>query len=256
MKVISLVNQKGGVAKTTTAMALADGFARRGKRVLLLDFDPQGHLTTSYGLMDNVENPQSLRFLKLQKGDDCCPTAITHNLSIITSDIGLEKANTLLSSKVGRERYLLRAIKSIPPEFYDYIIIDSNPSLSITTLNVLVASDYVLIPFKPEFNSFKGIDLLLESVDDVKSINEKIDILGFVVTMSDNRRSSTKEAIEYITELAEQKDSCVFKSVIRNAVACADAPSHSKSLYEYAPTSQVSRDYEQLCEEILSKLEV
>lgn len=255
MKVISLVNQKGGVAKTTTAMALADGFARRGKKVLLIDFDPQGHLTTAYGLADeNAENPQSLRLLGLEKGSEAHVITLKHNLSIVTSDIGLEEANTKLAAKVGRERYLYRALKPLQ-DFYDYAIIDSNPSLSITTINVLMASDYVLIPFKPEFNSFKGIDLLLESIADVQSIKPEIGILGFVVTMADFRRSSTQEAIGHIREIAAEQGSIVFDSKIRLAVACADAPSHGKSVFDYAPNSGVAQDYERLCDEVLAVLE-
>ncbi|MCI9503840.1 MAG: ParA family protein [Clostridia bacterium] len=255
MKVISLVNQKGGVAKTTTAMALADGFARRGKKVLLIDFDPQGHLTTSYGLTErNVGYPQALSFLELDRGAHAHEVVLNHNLSIITSDIGLEEANTKLAMKVGRERFLMRAIKKIDG-LYDYVIIDSNPSLSVITLNVLTASDYILIPFKPEYNSIKGVDLLLESVRDVQGISSNIEVLGFVATMADFRRTSTKEVIEVIRERAEEAGSRVFNSTIRVAVAAADAPSHGKSLFDYAPNSGVSEDYEKLCNEILAHIE-
>lgn len=254
MKVISLVNQKGGVAKTTTAMALADGFTRRGKKVLLIDFDPQGHLTTSYGLVEhNIGYPQALCFLELDKGAHAREEVLKDNLSIITSDIGLEEANTKLAMKVGRERYLMRAIKKIDGK-YDYVIIDSNPSLSITTINALTASDYVLIPFKPEYNSIKGVDLLLESVRDVQAIKPDIEVLGFVATMAVARRTSTKEVIEVIRERAEEVGSCVFNSTIRNAVAAADAPSHGKSVFDYAPNSGVAEDYEKLCDEILATL--
>lgn len=256
MKVISLVNQKGGVAKTTTAMALGDGFSRRGKKVLLIDFDPQGHLTTAYGLEDEqTDNPQSLRLLGLDKGGQAREAVINHNLSIITSDIGLEEANTKLASKVGRERYLQRALKRYE-DLYDYVIIDSNPSLSIATINVLLASDYILIPFKPEFNSFKGIDLLLESIADVRTIKSEIEVLGFVATMADCRRTSTAQAIDHISEIAEEAGSRVFETAIRIAVACADAPSYGKSVFEYAPNSGVARDYEKLCDEILNVIEV
>lgn len=255
MKVISLVNQKGGVAKTTTAMALADGFARRGKKVLLIDFDPQGHLTTSYGLTErNVAYPQAFSFLELDRGAHARKVVLKDNLEIITSDIGLEEANTKLAMKVGRERYLMRAINKIDG-MYDYVIIDSNPSLSIITINVLTASDYVLIPFKPEYNSLKGVDLLLESVRDVQALKPNLEVLGFVVTMADSRRTSTKEAIEVIRERAEEAGSRVFKSAIRIAVAAADAPSHGKSVFDYAPNSGVADDYEKLCDEILAQLE-
>lgn len=255
MKVISLVNQKGGVAKTTTAMALADGFARRGKKVLVVDFDPQGHLTTSYGLEDgHPDCPEALRLLGLDREIEARETVISHNLSIITSDIGLEEANTRLAPKYGRERYLERALRKYR-ELYDYIIIDSNPSLSITTINVIVASDYILIPFKPEFNSFKGIDLLLDSVTEIQRDRPEIGVLGYVVTMADPRRKSTREAVEYVRSIAEERGGRVFRSEIRIGVAAADAPSYGKSILEYAPNSGVAQDYEKLCDEILQVLE-
>ncbi len=254
MKVISLVNQKGGVAKTTTSIALADGFARRGKKVLIIDFDPQAHLTTSFALSDDAQCPQALRFLNIVPGMECHLQVINKNLSIITSEIGLEQANTILQTKIGRERFLARAIKKLSASAFDYVIIDSNPSLSILTVNVLAASDYILIPFKPEFNSFKGVDLLLESVADVKTMYPQIEILGFVVTMADNRRRSTAESIEVISQKAQQAGTCVFKTAIRVAVQGADAASHGKSIYEYAPKSKISDDYEKLCDEILAKL--
>lgn len=252
MKVLSLVNQKGGVAKTTTAMALGDGLARRGKKVLLIDFDPQGNLTTSFGLRDDVNSPSALRMLGLDGGAFEI-TQVANNLSIVTSEIGLERANTLLASKVGRERYLSRALSKIK-DMYDYVIIDSNPSLSIITINVLTASDYVLIPFKPEFNSFKGIDLLLESIADVKEIRPQLEVLGYVVTMADKRRTSTKEAIEYIRQ--RSGGAKVFDTIIRVAVAGADAPSHGMSVYAYAPKSTVAQDYEKLTDEILNEMEI
>ncbi len=257
MKVISLINQKGGVAKTTTAYALADGLSRRNRKVLVIDFDPQGSLTNALGLEDeNVDDPQSLRFLELEKGMRAVPLNLTHNLAVITSDAGLERANDMLLTRIGRERYLRRAIEKLPDCIYDYVIIDSNPSLSVCTLNVIAASDEILIPFKPEFGSFKGIDLLLENVDAVRSIApKKIGILGFVVTMADARRASTLQAVELMEERAEEIGSRVFKRHIRLAVAAADAPSYGKSIHDYAPNSNVAKDYEALCDEILAAVE-
>ena len=257
MKVLSLVNQKGGVAKTTTAMALADGLARRNRKILVIDFDPQGSLTTSFGLdEEDVDAPQSLRFLELDRGAHACPVNVSHNLSVITSDAGLERANDLLLGRIGRERYLRRAIEKIPAELYDYIIIDSNPSLSVCTLNVLAASDYILIPVKPEFGSFKGIDLLLENIEAIGSITpRKIEVLGFVVTMADARRASTRQAVKELEIRAAEIYSRVFRHHIRLAVAAADAPSHGVSLFNYAPDSNVAQDYEALCDELLTILE-
>jgi len=256
MKTLSLVNQKGGVAKTTTAMALADYFARAGQKTLLVDFDPQGSLTTSFNLTDDAENPQALRFLALTKCG--IPAKIVHQeekLDIITSDIGLEKANTELLNLLGKERYLRRAIDRITQkENYDYVIIDSNPSFSQLTMNVLYASDYVLVPFKPEYNSYKGIIQLFDNIEQMKEIQPNLNVLGFAVTMARQTKSS-EEAIETIKEFAKQQQCQVFSPVIRLGVACADAPSYGKSVYAYKPESAVAQDYEQLACNVLNELE-
>ncbi len=256
MKVLSLVNQKGGVAKTTTAMALADFFSRAGKKTLLLDFDPQGSLTTSFGLSEDTDNPQALRFLALNRNGS--PTRAQHiakNLDIITSDIGLEKANTELLNLLGKERYLRRAINGIAQkENYDYMIIDSNPSFSQLTMNVLYASDQVLVPFKPEYNSFKGIIQLFENIEQMKEIQPSLNVLGFAVTMA-RQTKSAEEAIETIKEFAARQTCKVFFPAVRLSVACADAPSYGKSLYAYKPESNVTQDYERLARNILNALE-
>ena len=257
MKVISLVNQKGGVAKTTTAAALADYFARNGKKTLLVDFDPQGSLTTSFGLADDTDNPQALKFLALDKGT---PEAeiqkLTGMLDIVTSDIGLEKANNVLTTKFGKERYLRRAIEKIAQkEKYDYVILDSNPSFSQLTINVLYASDKVLVPFKPEYNSFKGIMQLFENIAEMQEIQPNLSVLGFVVTMA-RQTKSAEEAINVIKDFASKQNCKLFMPAIRLAVAAADAPSYGKSLHDYKPQSDVAKDYELLAEHVIEALEV
>lgn len=261
MKVISLVNQKGGVAKTTTSAALADYFARNGKKTLLVDFDPQGSLTNSFGLADDTDNPQALKFLGFEKDVVSEPIGINPavydgRLLIITSDIGLEKANLYLSARAGRERFLRRAIDKITQkEDYDYVIIDSNPSFSILTMNVIYASNYVIVPFKPEFNSFKGIKQLFDNVEEMKDFQPELEVLGFVITMARKRVKSTEEAVAAISEFAEKQGCHVFRPAIRLATACADAPSYGQSLSVYAPDSNVAKDYEQLGQTILETLE-
>lgn len=257
MKVISLVNQKGGVAKTTTATALADYFARQGKKTLLVDFDPQGTLTTSFGLADDTDNPQALKFLTLDKAmPEAEIVKLGSMLDIVTSDIGLEKANNVLSTKVGKERFLRRAIDKIAQkEKYDYVILDSNPSFSQLTINVLYASDKVLVPFKPEYNSFKGIMQLFENIEELKEIQPNLSVLGFVITMA-RRTKSTEEAIAAIKEFAKKQNCRVFSPAIRLAVDAADAPSYGQSLYSYKPQSEVAKDYERLAANILDALGV
>lgn len=255
MKVISLVNQKGGVAKTTTAAALADHFARHGKKTLLVDFDPQGSLTAAFGCADDADNPQALKFLALEKGSEAELVNIAQNLYLIQSDIGLEKANITLASKVGSMRYLRRAIDNIQKkENFDYVVLDSNPSFSQLTINVLYASDEVLVPFKPEYNSFKGIKQLFENIAELKAIQPNLDVLGFVVTMSRPTKSA-KEAITAISQFAEEQGCKVFAPAIRLAVAAADAPSYGKSLFNYNPSADVAKDYERLGNAVLAALE-
>lgn len=258
MKVISLVNQKGGVAKTTTAIALADYFARHGKKTLLIDFDPQGSLTTSFGLADVSDTPQALKFLAMDKnGAEAELTQIKENTNIylVTSDIGLERANIELTSRVGKERFLHRAITRIAQkEKFDYVVIDSNPSFSQLTINVIYASDYVIIPFKPEFSSFKGIKQLFNNIEEIKEIQPNLSVLGFVITMARPTKSA-EEAIEVIAKFANQQGCTLFRPAIRLSVVAADAPSHQKSVYHYQPSSNVAQDYERLCANILETLE-
>lgn len=256
MKIISLVNQKGGVAKTTTAMALADYFARQGKKTLLIDFDPQGSLTTAFRQADDQDNPLALKLLELEKtGNTVSPIELSKNLSVVTSDIGLEKANLALPSKVGKERYLRRAIDKLNDRnHYDYVILDSNPSFSQLTINVLYASDEVLIPFKPEYNSFKGIVQLLNNIEEIKEIQPNLNVLGFVITMARPVKSA-QQSIDIIRELAERQKCRVFAPPIRLAVAAADAPSHGSTVHAYAPNSDVAKDYDEFAKAILDELE-
>lgn len=257
MKVISLVNQKGGVAKTTTAAALADYFARHGKKTLLIDFDPQGSLTTAFGLVDDTDTPQALKFLAVDKTHgEAEVQEIAPNLHIISSNMGLETANLALVTKVGKDAYLRRAIDRITrKEKYDYVILDSNPTFSQLTMNVLYASDKVLIPFKPEFNSFKGIMQLMENIEAMKAIQSNLDVLGFAVTMA-RQTKSAEEAITAIKDFCSEHSLILFTPAVRLAVAAADAPSYGKSLHDYMPQSQVAKDYEQLAEHVLEALEV
>lgn len=256
MKVLSFVNQKGGVAKTTSALAIADYFARAGKKVLLIDFDPQGSLTHSCGKADVEDNPLALRFLGFDKKDKCEPVKVADDLWLISAEMGLEKANMMLITKIGKERYLRRAIDALnSTEKYDYVVIDSNPSLSEITMNVLYASDKVIVPFKPEFSSYAGITQLFDNIEAMRMLKPELSVLGFIVTMCDARRTSTRESIEQITNFAKSVNCKVFLPPIRLGVAAADAPSYGKSVYGYLPNSNVAKDYEAVSAEILSTLE-
>lgn len=252
-KIIAMVNQKGGVAKTTSASALAYGLAQNGKKVLLLDFDPQGNLTRGCGVYVDGELPPALKLLKVvPAAGEPEIAAVNGNLDLIGSSIGLETANIYLSGKPCREQYLKRALKKYDDK-YDYIIVDSNPSLSVITLNVLSAADEIIVPFKPEFNSEQGVDMLIETIEEIKAINQKLSIRGFLVTMADCRRCSTQGGIAYIRNKAEQCGSKVYAAVIRSSVVAADAPKSGLSVYEYRPNCPLVRDYEQFVNEFLEE---
>ncbi|MDE7215222.1 MAG: ParA family protein [Clostridia bacterium] len=251
MRVIGLVNQKGGVAKTTTASALAYGLARQGKKTLLVDFDPQGNLSVACGITTNEGCPPALKLITDIKSDvkierlEIC-------LDFIASGIGLETANMILAGKPCRELYLKRALQKFEGQ-YDYVVVDSNPSLSIITLNVLAACDDIIVPFKPEFNSEKGVSLLIETVDEIHQINKDLCIRGFLVTMADRRRRSTNESVEYVEKQARNCQSKVYRSWIRQSVVAADAPKNGKSVYAYRPGSPLVTDYETFVEEFLNE---
>ncbi len=252
MKVIGLVNQKGGVAKTTTASALAYGLARHAKRTLLVDFDPQGNLTVACGILTNEGNPPALAFTEPKGKIDV--QNLEPSLDFIASGIGLETANMILAGKPCRELYLKRALQQFESR-YDYVVIDSNPSLSIITLNVLSACNDIIVPFKPEFNSEKGVNLLIETVDEIRQINKDLRIRGFLVTMADRRRRSTNESVEYVKGQAQGCQSKVYSSWIRQSVVAADAPKIGKSVYDYRPGSPLVADYEAFVKEFLEEEE-
>ena len=254
MITIGIVNQKGGVGKTATAVALADGLARRGFKTLAIDFDPQGQMSSSFGVFD-IEHaqPPSAKLLSRQPVFET--RKISDNLDLIPSSIGLERCNLDLSGRVGRETYLKKSLTLIPSH-YDLLVIDTNPSLSVITLNAIAACDHIIVPFKPEFQSLKGIDLLLDTLKELAACGLKSNMMGFLATMADNRRTSTRQVLDYMREFAIEQDSLLFNAVIRASVTVADAPGLGKTLFDYRPESTASQDYEKFIEEVLAILRV
>lgn len=250
MKTIAIVNQKGGVAKTTTALALGHGLAMRGKKVLLIDFDPQGSLTTFLGF-DTSEVATAFEWIGVQKKhaatfEDVVLNA-KENLDVIPSDISLEEAPGFLYSKPGGHGYLLNAVSKIK-SLYDYVIIDTSPSLNILTINALVAADELIVPFKPEAGSVKGISLLLDTVDDVSALNANIKIAGFLIVMADKRRKrALKSNIDYIKNVAMESSTKVYESMIR---ATASATRLTKEDI-FIPGTAASDDYSAFIDEFL-----
>ncbi len=252
MITLSIVNQKGGVAKTATATALCDGLARRGFRTLAIDLDPQAQLSAAFrAYASDMDYPPAARLFARQPMLDLIN--ISPNLAIVSSGVGLERCNMDLINKVAREGILKKTLHCV--QGFDFAIIDTNPSLSIVTLNALAASDYVIVPFKPEFQSIKGVDTLVDTVAALQQSGYKTDILGFLATMADRRRLSTKQVLDYIGEYAKDNGTRLFNAVIRTSVTVADAPGRGKTIYEYRPNSPVARDYETFTDEVLMLLQ-
>ena len=246
MPAISIANQKGGVGKSTTAINLSVALALKGKRVLLVDMDPQGATTVGLGLRN--ANPTIYNVI-LDEAE--IEEAIVHTqiegLELIPSNIALSGAEIELSSQIGRE-YILRNKLAKIKDKYDYVIIDTPPSLGILTMNSLVASDEVIIPIQAEYYALEGIGLLLKAIKLVRErLGIPLEIRGFLITMFDKRTNLSKEVKEEVKKIFGEK---VFRTMIPRNVKLAEAPSHGKPIFLYAPDSRGAKAYMKLAEEV------
>jgi len=242
--VYSIFNQKGGTGKTTTTVNLGCALAYYKKKVLLIDLDPQGNLTFSFGIKSSTTVDQLLT----KQADVDSLIVNVEGVDVVPSSIHLANAEINIITQENREYLLDEAIKSLD---YDYILIDCPPSLSMLTVNALVASNKVLIPMQPEVLSIKGLDLILETVEGIrKSINSDITIDGILAVMVDRRKKLSQDIIDYIQE---NYTTPLLKSAIRTNVKASEAPSFGKSVLSYAPKSSSALDYLSLAKEIISR---
>lgn len=250
-RILAVVNQKGGVGKTTTAVNLATAMAAVGKSVLLLDFDPQGNASTGLGI-PQVERNKTVYDLILGSAtvqESVIPTKVP-NLKLIPSTMDLTGAELELVNMSQREIRLKKALRDQESE-YEYIIIDCPPSLGLLTLNALVAADSVLIPLQCEFYALEGLSHLLKTVELVKAhLNPELDIQGVVLTMYD-RRNKLTEQIE--NDVRDVLGSQVYQTVIPRNVRISEAPSHGKPALLYDLNCPGSRAYVQLASELLKR---
>ena len=246
-KVISFANQKGGVAKTTTTLNLAVAFSEAGLRVLCIDLDPQGNLTMSQGIdPDKVEKSMYdvlVHHIPLSE-------VIQHReIDIAVASIDLAGAEIAMSTQIGRERSLEKAIKGVEND-YDFVCIDTPPSLGLLTVNALTASDSVVVPVQCEYLSMRGLMQLNNTLEMIKeNLNPRVKIEGILPTMLDSRTVHAKEAVEL---LEENFGSLVFKSRIRKAIKFAEAPVRGASVLKYDPKSNAADYYRELAKEVLS----
>ena len=235
---IVLTNQKGGVGKTTTSAALAAGLAKKEKRVLAIDLDPQGNLGFSFGL--DIENGNTL-FDAIQRKS---------GIDFIRSNILLSGVAEVVKSE--KRELLLKNLLAPVERFYDYIIIDTPPAFNVLTLNGYSAADYLIIPMSAEILSLVGLTQLRETYETIrKTVNPDLKVMGILMTSFDGRRGLSWEVKEMADGVAAQLGTKVFDTVIRSSVAVAEAPAHGENIIEYAPRSNAARDYKAFVEEVL-----
>ena len=246
-KVIAFANQKGGVAKTTTTLNLAAAFAEEGHRVLCIDMDPQGNLTMSQGI-----DPDTLEvsmFDVLVHDMSIREVIRRREVDVACSSIDLAGAEIAMSMKIGRERSLDKALREIH-EDYDFICIDTPPSLGLLTINALTAADKVIVPVQCEYLSMRGLIQLQNTLSMIReNLNPDVDIAGILPTMVDSRTLHAKEAIEILEENFGDR---VFGARIRKTIRFAEAPVKGMSVLKYDPTGTAADAYRQLAKEVLS----
>jgi chromosome partitioning protein len=246
-KVIAFANQKGGVAKTTTTLNLAAAFAEEGHRVLCIDMDPQGNLTMSQGI-----DPDSLEksmYDVLVHDVSIREVIRKREIDIACASIDLAGAEIAMSTKIGRERSLDKALRPIA-EDYDFICIDTPPSLGLLTINALTAADKVIVPVQCEYLSMRGLIQLQNTLSMIReNLNPDVDIAGILPTMVDSRTLHAKEAIQILEENFGDR---VYGARIRKTIRFAEAPVKGMSVLKYDPTGTAADAYRQLAKEVLS----
>jgi chromosome partitioning protein len=246
-KTIVFANQKGGVGKTTTAVNLGAYLAEAGKRVLLVDFDPQSNTTSSVGARRDQQGIYEVIMGRVS-ADDAIQACSVANLSIIPSTIDLTGATVELVNQEEREFFLKRSLAPLCERF-DYIFIDCPPSLGLLTLNGLVAADSVIIPLQCEYFALEGLSLLLKTVNRVqKALNTELKIGGILFTMYDTRTRLAHDVVQEVTGYFKEK---VFRTIIPRNVRLGEAPSFAKPINQYDPECIGARSYQRLAEEVL-----
>jgi chromosome partitioning protein len=250
--IVVIANQKGGVGKTTTAINLSAACAARGKRVLLIDLDPQSNSSLSFVEPERILSGSYEMFTDVDKPiDEFIYQTSVKNLDLIPARINLAK---LEAKMIGDFDAAFRLRDRIVPmhERYDLVFIDTPPTLGLITVNALVAASHVLIPIQSSYFALEGTDDLLETIEKVRSRpNPDLEILGVLVTLVDRRTALSKDVEAHIRKVFGDK---TFKTIITRSVRLEEAPAHKKSIFDYAPRSSGSAEYENLSKEVLKRV--
>ena len=249
-KIIAITNQKGGVGKTTTSVNLSACLAEEGKKVLMVDLDPQGNTTSGFGAKVNERNSVYDAMMGRARVKDCIQGTEIKKLKLIGSDIRLAGAEVELVSEEEREFYLKRLLATEKEE-YDFILVDCPPSLSLLTLNALAAADTVLIPIQCEYYALEGVSSLMNTVNRVKrSFNPHLEIEGILLTMLDGR---TNLGLQVVDQVKKHFKKSVFATTIPRNVRLGEAPSHGEPINIYDPKSTGAVAYRALAKEVISR---
>ncbi len=251
-KVFAVVNQKGGVGKTTTAANLGAGLALRGKKVLLVDIDAQANLSAHFGWNadEQIDAPTMYDVLRHNMNIKEVVVPIDENLFLAPASLLLSAADLELGGVIGREQLLRKAISGIVDDF-DYVIIDCPPSLGLLSLNGLVASQRVVVPVQSEYLALHGVRQLLDTIDQVRSAyNPALAVGGVLICLHDSRKRLARSVADTVREYF---GSLVFDTIVRTNVALAEAPAKGTSIFKYDFKSSGSEDFQKLAEEVIAR---
>ena len=260
MRVIAVMNQKGGVAKTTTTANLGAALAEAGKRVCLIDMDPQAHLSINYGIEpDSVD--KSLYTMLVEEGSFLeAMLRLDKRVALVPSSIDLAAAEVELVNVAGRETLLRNRLAAADHDF-DFVLLDCPPSLGLLTINALAAATDVLVPMQAHFLALQGVGKLLETVSLVsREINPQLKVAGIVLTMFDAQTRLSTEVVRDLQQFMDSAkgtnvpwaDAVLFKTRIRRNIKLAESPSFGQTIFQYEPTSNGALDYRALAKEVLA----